>query len=97
MSSPALEQKKKLASEVLFRQLISTEKCEENAVEFLRMELKKRRANLKEFRKIADYYGEEIATEVERINHSLTEAEKERITKQSLEKAFDKWRKENGG
>ena len=36
MSSSPLEQKKKMASEFLYRQLVSTEKSEENAAEFLR-------------------------------------------------------------
>jgi hypothetical protein len=95
MSSSPLEQKKKMASEFLYQQLVSTEKSEENAAEFLRMELRKRKANLAELRKISDYFGEAIATEMENKSSNLSQAEKSKITKECLEKAYKRWNKEN--
>lgn len=99
MNPAVLEKLKLLASENLYRQLVSTEKSEDYAIEFLRLSIGTRRLAYNEARVISDKFAEILAEKRAALGKTMTENQKKQITRDSLNEVAKIYsgREENGG
>ena len=96
MNPAVLEKLKALASETLYRQLVSTEKSEDYAIEFLRLRIGKRREAYNEAKKISDYFAEILAKKRDALSKNMTEVQKKKITRESLDEVAELYSKGGG-
>lgn len=89
MSTTDPSEKQKLMAELLYNVLISTDRSEEFAVNFLKMTIKKRRMANGEIKKLSFIFAETLLYKLEKENDS--EGNREKIINESLHETLKKY------
>lgn len=92
MKTDALSEFKEFIADVLYQHLVSTDKSNELAIDFLKMRVKQRRMTYNEIRKLSRLYAD-FVTEALVASGSPNPGpkDKEKITRESIDKAWKKY------